>query len=840
MKKFLLILTIVLLAMTTKAQVFITVNVSTAGGFSAALTTAGGNANTVTNLTVTGNINAQDIFFMRDNMPLLATLDLGGVTIKAYNTEPDNKIPTASFNNKTSLTSIILPNSTTVIGNNAFYGCSGLTGDLTIPSSVTSIGFYAFASCTGFKGSLTIPVSVTAIGVRAFMGCSGFTGSLTIPNSVTSIGESTFSGCSGFSGSLTIPNSATSIGDDAFYGCSKLTGNLTIPNSVTSIGTNAFYNCSKLTGSLIIPNSVTSIGNYTFSGCSGLTGSLTIPDAVTSIGSYAFSDCIGLTSLTINGPVTSIGSNAFSGCSGLTGSLIIPNTVTSIGDGAFASCNLGSLNINNSNYSTVDGVLFNNDKTILIQCPAGKTGPFTIPNSVTSIASNAFYGCSRLTGNLSIPNSVTSIGKQAFYGCSGFTGNLTISNSVTSIDDLTFYNCTGLTGNLTIPGSVTSIGLYAFANCSGFKGSLIIPGSVTFIKDRAFMGCFGFTGNLIIPGFVTSIGESTFSGCAGFTGSLTIPNSVTSIGIRAFNGCIGFTGTLSIPNSVNSIGDYAFSGCLFQKISANNVSPTPIGTNTFNAINKTTCELLVPTGSKTAYQIALYWKDFTNITEGVFVNFDSQGGSAISFLNPVSGTTITLPTPPTRTGYTFGGWYKEAGCLNSWNFATDVVTANLTLYAKWTINTYSVSFNTQGGSTIQALTVNYNATISVPAQPTRVGYTFVDWFTDAGYTNSWEFGYSQVTSDTTLYAKWTAVTGTQTSFTHGVKLYPNPACDYIILEAENMQQITVYDLSGKIILQVNPDMSKYVMSVNGLKPGSYLIHLKMKNSPTEVLNLFKK
>ena len=157
----------------------------------------------------------------------------------------------------------------TAIGDKAFYTYiaahtysvnytdrAKLTGTLTIPDSVTSIGNEAFYGCSGLT-NVTIPNSVTSIGNKAFSGCKNLT-SMTIPNSVTSIKDWTFSGCENLT-SMTIPNSVTSIGDFAFHGCSGLTS-VTIPNSVTSIGDLVFNGCSRLM-SVTIPNSVTSIGN---------------------------------------------------------------------------------------------------------------------------------------------------------------------------------------------------------------------------------------------------------------------------------------------------------------------------------------------------------------------------------------------------------------------------------------------------------------------------------------------------------------------------------------------------------------------------------------------------
>ena len=224
----------------------------------------------------------------------------------------------------------------TSIGRYAFFGCSGLTGALTIPSSVTTIGDSAFSGCSGLTGALTIPSSVTTIGDSAFSGCSGLTGALTISNSVTTIGSSAFYECSGLTGNLTIPNSVTSIGDYAFYYCSGFSGSLTIPNSLTTIGKFAFSNCRGLS-SLAIPNSVITIEDFAFNYCTGLTGTLTIPNSVKTIGTCAFRACSFTGSLIIPNSVTLIGTEAFANNYNLT-SLSIPNSVTSIEDMAFWSC----------------------------------------------------------------------------------------------------------------------------------------------------------------------------------------------------------------------------------------------------------------------------------------------------------------------------------------------------------------------------------------------------------------------------------------------------------------------------------------------------------------------
>ncbi|MBR5983374.1 MAG: leucine-rich repeat domain-containing protein, partial [Bacteroidales bacterium] len=198
------------------------------------------------------------------------------------------------YSNKEKIHTVIIEDGVTSIGNSAFYGCSGLTCDLTIPENCISIGSNAFRGCSGLTGTLTIPNSVTSIGNGAFSDCSGLT-EVTIPNSVTSIGNYAFSDCVGLTGELTIPEYCISIGSNAFRGCSGLTGTLTIPNSVTSIGNYAFYNCTGLT-SVTIGNSVREIGEYTFYGCQGLV-SLSIGNSVENIGELAFGYCENISSI---------------------------------------------------------------------------------------------------------------------------------------------------------------------------------------------------------------------------------------------------------------------------------------------------------------------------------------------------------------------------------------------------------------------------------------------------------------------------------------------------------------------------------------------------------------
>ena len=376
--------------------------------------------------------------------------------------------PAPWYSYKYSITSVVINDGVTSIGNSAFIECSGLTS-VTIPNSVTSIGDFAFIEL----GYLSVYISDIAAWCAINFGSASImehnlylngilVKDLVIPDGITSIGNGAFYGCTGLT-SVTIPNSVTSIGESAFYGCSSLT-TVTIPNSVTSIGWYAFYDVPNIvytgtaTGS---PWGARSINGYveeylvytdnaktTLLACSSAAqGEIAIPNSVTSVGAYAFRNCRGLTSVTIPNSVTSVGYDAFFECSGLTS--------VNISDiEAWCNIQFSDFAANPLYYAHN---LYINDELLK---------ELIIPNSITTIGESAFYGCTCLTSVI-IPNSVTNIGDRAFCDCRSLI-SVTIPNSVTSIGIAAFWGCRGLT-SVTIPNSVTSIGDWAFLGCRGLE-----------------------------------------------------------------------------------------------------------------------------------------------------------------------------------------------------------------------------------------------------------------------------------------------------------------------------------------------------------------------------------
>ncbi len=330
----------------------------------------------------------------------------------------------------------------------------------------------------------------------------------------------------------------------AFLGPASLTS-LRVPNTVTNIQLPDYYlfdSCPLLTAIHIDPL------NPAYSSRDGVlfdksqntllkyplarAGSYTIPESVSRVAWGAFSGCTRLTSITI--PWTlSVSNTEPLACPSLTAIQVHPL---------------------HTEWSSVDGILFNKHQTALLRYPAARVGSYTVPDSVNRIESGAFLGCTLLS-SITIPSSVASIGESAFNGCTGLSG-ITLPDGLIRIEGGAFFGCT-LLSSITIPSSVTSIGEVAFHSCAELSG-IRLPDGLIRLESGMFAGCRNLT-RVPIPSGVTNIGSTAFSGCTSLV-EIIIPDTVRSIWPGAFSDCRSLI-SISLPTGLTHLEPGLFEGC---------------------------------------------------------------------------------------------------------------------------------------------------------------------------------------------------------------------------------------------------------------------------------------
>jgi uncharacterized repeat protein (TIGR02543 family) len=191
------------------------------------------------------------------------------------------------------------------------------------------------------------------------------------------------------------------------------------------------------------------------------------------------------------------------------------------------------------------------------------------------------------------------------------------------------------------------------------------------------------------------------------------------------------------------------------------------------------------------------------------------------------GKLVTQPENPERTNYTFGGWFTDNNSfLNEWDFETDAVTQDTTLWAKWNINIHTITFAGEEIN-IEPQTIEYGKLVTQPENPERTNYTFGGWFTDNNtFLNKWDFETYAVTQDTTLWAKWEQQTGISETESASIKIYPNPVKDELLIESADLTitKVEILDLSGKTVYRFNNVKNK--INVSLLPKGVYFVKLE--------------
>jgi uncharacterized repeat protein (TIGR02543 family) len=768
-------------------------------------------------------------------------------------------IEMAAFAGCRSLESIVIPESVTSIGAEAFDGCSSLES-IVIPESVIFIGDVAFRYChlteitvapdnpvyssedgvlfdknkailiqyptAKTDHSYIFPASVTSIANHAFVNCHSLT-EITVnwTTAPPAINSNVFSGLTLVNIALRVPDGTKAIYETAevwqefniveqsnpscpsgTFGegnalawefCNDtltISGTGAMPDYNGSDNTPPWYSYREDITSVVVESGVTSIGAYAFYYCSNFT-STTLPESVNSIGAYAFAQCHNLTSITIPEAVTSIGNNAFIVCSSLTGITVASN---------------------NPSYSSEDGVLFDKDRTAIIQYPLGKAGnSYTVPAPVTSIENYAFYSCNNLV-SVTLPESVNSIGTYAFAYCSRLA-SMTVP-AATSIGDRSFVGCSGLE-SIILPASVSSIGTYAFLYCRNLADitvnwttsplainsdvfyELTLP-DITLHVPSGTEALYRAAGvwkefNIVSAYMLTVTADrGTVTGGGLYnTGSSATVSAVPNTGYRFVNWTVDGTPVSSDnPFTFELTGDTVLHAN-FEAISCNIVYNLDGGVNHSGNPATYTVEsplIILQAPAREGYDFA-DWSPGNTVAAGstgdkTFIAQWSIVSYSISYVldggvnhsdNPATYTIVDAVTlqSPTRTGYEFAGWTEGAEI-------TAGSTGDKTFTAEWSTVSYIITYELDGGLNHADNPAGYTVTDAVTLQsPTRTGYDFAGWAEGA------EIAVGS-TGDKTFTAQWSLIPYSITYELDGGVNHPDNPATYRVIDEIRLQSPT--------------------------------------------------
>jgi len=440
-----------------------------------------------------------------------------------------------SFQGRTAVTAVTVPDTVTRIGTNAFLRCTGLT-NFSIPAGVVTMDDGVLAECIGLTGIAVNPdnpayasqdgvlFNKTLEVLKQFPGGGG--GIYAVPESVREIAPMAFAGCAALTG-VTVPAGVTTLGNRAFAGCAQL-AEVQLNSGITRIPADAFRSCVRL-ASMTVPVGVTEIGALAFHGCIGLTN-LVLPEGLTTLGLAAFSDCTALTEISLPGRLEAADWFAFSHCLSLR-TVRFAEGLPVIGSGMFADC--------------------------------GALDSVEIPNSVLQIGESAFSGC-RTLASVRLPAALTAIEEGLFSGCASLA-QITLPGSISRIGPSAFFG-TALT-SVAIPSLVESIGTEAFAACARLASITVNQLNTSYqsvdgvLFDRPLRTLVQYPaarqGSYVVPDGVVVLGQASFSMSA--LENLLLPGSLSEIGVAAFANCVNLT-TITVPAAVAQIGFDAFAG----------------------------------------------------------------------------------------------------------------------------------------------------------------------------------------------------------------------------------------------------------------------------------------
>ena len=655
---------------------------------------------------------------------------------------------------------LILEEGISHIGDNAFEGCSSITGSLTLPESLTSIGHYAFR-CGGFTGGLTLPEGLKSIGVGAFMGWSSLT-SVTIPRSVTSIDSSAFSFCENMENIFVAEGNTgyTSVNGVLFnknittlvtYPTGKKGTTYQIPEGVTEISVYSFGGCNNLTG-VTIPEGVTVIGGVAFLNCSNLT-SVTIPESVAEIGMGAFNSCLSLTSITIPEGVTYIDEFTFNECHSLT-SVVIPRSVTRIGSSAFSGCDGLKDVYYAGSQSQWNGIEISDGNDSLLNAdihfdPTGSTGSGTFGDNLTwSVDAE---GTLTISGTGAIPDFECVMGETPNYSYCGantpwhsyLIRKVIVDEGITAVGSNALAYLEKME-SISLPASLRKLGTAALVNDFGLK-QVVLPENLETLGESALFQCIGLS-SLHIPAGVKSIGGSAIDGCR--LDSITVDEANTAFcaedGVlytKDKKELLAITSNrteLTIPDSVTSV----YSALFFD---GQNIVSVTIGAQCRWGMNLSLCNSLeqITVVDSNPYLCA---KDN--------VLFSKDGTELIVYPSARPGTSYTVPAGTKKIGAQAFGDCQNLTSIVLPDGLTEIdfsgigcaYLAEITIPASvTTISQESVGFH--NGTKLQNLVIRGAAGSAAESYAKENGFTFVEigatsgkcgenltWSVDAGGT----------------------------------------------------------------------------------------------------------
>ena len=773
------------------------------------------------------------------------------------------------FEKCTGLEEINIPDSVTEIEDSAFSGCVNLS-KVNIPDTVTIIGEYAFDSCTNLT-AVTLSENLEHMGGKAFGSCEKIT-KIEIPKSLEWCGSTLydygpFGDCTGLK-TVIFENGTTKILGHLFEKCTGLE-EINIPNTVTVIENSAFSGCTKLE-QVNFSNKLTKIERYGFSDCTSLK-KITVPDSINSIGNSIFQNCTSLTEVHLSNALKEISSNTFNGCKKLT-TINFPSTLTTIGDSAFYGCESLPEAILPSGVEKIESNAFKNCKSLK---------KAVVPDTVSSIGSSAFYGCEALT-DITLGSKLKKIDSQTFYGCTALP-SIVIPYNVTTIGDSAFVNCTKLT-QITVPRNTTSIesnafsyprkmtmygpsGCYAqtYANGKGIKyvaqdiHATSIRLDIT-NKTAEYYDEFQLTATIAPQNFtdaVTWTSSNEDVATVSDTGYVEVCGVGTAV-ITVTAGNVKAACTVTVPQLIDWIEFdedeiELKSGETYQlrpDISPSNATNKKLKyTSSDTKVAEVSASGLVTAKSEGEARIRAAATDGSDEYAVCYVTVTGKAKVTGITLNQTSATLGRGKKLALKTAISPSYASNKKVVWKSANTKVATVDGSGNVTAKAPGRT-KITVTSAENSSYQAsctVTVPYNITYKLnkgknnasnPStyygkkitlkNPSRKGYTFAGWYTDAKFKKKIKTIESSAKCDYTLYAKWTKVNVAKVSITSA----KNSKSKQILLKYKKISGIKGYEISystdkkfKKAVTRKNTTKTSYTISK--LKKGkTYYVRIR--------------